>query len=178
MTLLVFSYSESFAGTSYVVVEGSAEYKVVHLLKTTHGTSKSIKGKILCSKLDQDCEFLFAVPTASFDSQNSNRDAHMKATVKEATHPIATISGQVSDLNHILSDQKVVVDFAGVKSTYLVNPVTFVHGKRNTLKAQLILKLSAHQIDRPSLLGASIKDEVPVQIQLTLDSLDVKSNAD
>lgn len=160
----------SFADQTFTVGEGSIEYTVDHLLKTTHGQSKNIKGKIVCVKPNQDCDFLFAVPTASFYSKNSNRDAHMKATVKEANYPLATVSGHISDLIHPAKDQTILVDFSGKKVTYPLTEFSWQPGKRSALHAQFVLKLTSHGIELPSLLGASISDSVPVQVQVVLDS--------
>ena len=160
----------SFGDQTFTLSEGSIEYKVDHLLKTTHGQSKSIKGKIVCVKPNQDCDFLFAVPTASFDSKNSNRDAHMKATIKEANFPLATVSGHIRDLIHPEKNQAITVDFAGKKVNYPLTELTWQAGKRYALHAQFALKLTSHEIELPSLLGASISDSVPIQVQLVLDS--------
>jgi hypothetical protein len=93
----------------------------------------------------------------------------MKATVKEAQHPVASVSGTIADLLVPKPLPKVKVDFAGKTQEYpLESLVVDRAGSGLTVKARLVLKLTAHDIERPSLLGAAIKDDVPVDIDLKL----------
>lgn len=155
--------------TSYQTTNSEVRYQIHHLLKTSEGTSHEARGKIVCVDADANCQFLFAVPTATFDSGNSNRDAHMKQTVKEALHPLATVRGTMLKLEDSKSLSTVTVDFAGKTVSYPLKNLKLSKKKDQIdIAAELVLKLSLHDIERPSLLGASIEDEVPISIKMSL----------
>lgn len=156
----------SYADT-YSVKSGTLTYTIDHLLKTAEGTSHEVKGKIVCEKERKNCEFLVAVPGKSFDSENSNRDAHMRETIKEAAFPIITVSGKVSQLQPQMESVPAQVTLAGKSVSYVVKKMNLQNEKSGfSIQGEIIVLLSQHEIERPSLLGASIKDEIPIKFQL------------
>ena len=158
------------AETAYLVQSGELKYTIDHALKTAHGVSREPKGKIVCQTEDKNCEFLIAVAAKTVDSENSNRDAHMRETVKEALHPVVIVSGHMDQLSESLKSVQVQVDFAGKKSAYSTQSLQIKRsGSKLTLDGKLVIQLSHHEIERPSLLGASIKDDVPVEFHLELN---------
>src|SRR5690349_6047956 len=71
----------------YSIVEPSqVKYTLVHKAHTVIGLAKKgVEGK---AKLQGSTAQLMArIPVASFDSQNSNRDAHMKEAVEASKFP-------------------------------------------------------------------------------------------
>lgn len=170
LVLAVSSNAEAATkATSYQTTTSEIRYRVHHLLKTSEGTSHEARGKVVCVDFDANCQFLFAVATATFDSGNSNRDAHMKQTVKEALHPLATVRGTIAKLETQKMLPTLSVDFAGKTVSYPLKTLTVLKkDEQIEIAAELVLKLSSHDIERPSLLGASIDDEVPVSIKMKL----------
>lgn len=149
--------------------EATTTYKVSHPLKTARGISRSAKGRVRCDK--SSCEALLAVDVKSFDSGDSNRDLHMLETVKGALHPVLTVrsrfaprlaaGGQLTvDLEIELAGQKATVRGVNLQTELLTNRSLKVSGA-------FIIHLSAFSIERPSLLGISIKDAVPITFNST-----------
>lgn len=149
---------------SWQLKEATTTYEVSHPLKTARGTSRAAKGRVRCDK--GSCEALLAVEVKSFDSGDSNRDLHMLETVKGALHPILTVrsrfaprlaaDGQLTvDLEIELAGQKSTVRAVSLQTELLTNKSLKVTGS-------FVMQLSAFGIERPSLLGMSVKDAVPI----------------
>src|SRR5438067_775098 len=64
----------------------SIAYVLVHKLHTIHGVSKKVEGKARVAPTGQ-ATVQVRVPVESFDSENVNRDEHMKETVEAAKFP-------------------------------------------------------------------------------------------
>jgi polyisoprenoid-binding protein YceI len=72
----------------YAVKDGAITYIVVHKLHQVRGTSRKLEG---LAKIQAAGPTLVQVraPLASFDSGNSNRDAHMREVTHESIHSYA-----------------------------------------------------------------------------------------
>lgn len=148
---------------SFDLKSSELTYTVSHLLKTVHGKSTEAKGKGRCSNL-QSCEFLIAVPVTSFVSGNSNRDLHMRETVKGALHPIVSVrvTGALQEklpLEVELSGHKKMIAPQSLKIQKTTHEMQ--------VSGTFVLKLSDFEIERPSLLAASIENEVPISFKTT-----------
>ncbi len=139
---------------------GQATYHVKYTFKNVEATSTEVKGKINCD--EKVCEFLLAVPVKSFLSSDSNRDLNMLQVTEAEKFPVVTAKGKFGKEVLALADAKIeaLVDFHGVAKTYTISL------KDKAQKANLILDLDAHKIDRPSLFGIKIKNEVPMDFDL------------
>lgn len=148
---------------TYVLEKSSANYVVKAFGKTVVGESKDLKGKMSCS--DAECEFLVAAPVSSFISADANRDENMKAATEASVIPIVSGSGKFLKTN--LSQEKwklpLEVDFHGQKEKY---EAQIRKTGSNTFKADFILKLDQHKINRPSLFGFKIQNDVPMAFDL------------
>lgn len=145
------------------LVKGSATYEVKHLVKRVTSESHELKGKIQCG--DKECEFLVAAPVKSFTSSDSNRDANMLQTTEAAKYPVTSAKGKFpkSELEKADWVLPVTVDFHGVQQNYDAK----IHRKsENETKASFNLILTKHKIERPSLFGVDIDDEVPMTFDL------------
>ncbi len=139
---------------------GQATYHVKYTFKKVEATSTEVKGKMNCDA--KVCEFLLAVPVKSFLSSDSNRDLNMIQTTEAEKYPIATAKGTFAKEILSLDDAKIeaLVEFHGVTKSYTIVL------KDKGQKAELVLDLDAHKIDRPSLFGIKIKNEMPVDFVL------------
>src|SRR5919204_4999619 len=79
------------------VREGTLTYVVVHKLHEVVGTSRQVEGRALVED-DGSTKVQVRAKVASFDSGNSNRDAHMREATHEAAHPYATVKGTLAGL--------------------------------------------------------------------------------
>lgn len=151
-------------------VESSVlKYRAKHFLKTTEGESKEAKGKFVCANENRDCDFLVALPVRSFLSGNTSRDSHMIAATMGAEYPMIEARGHFAALKPGKFSADIEVHFAGKPRSYSAIPVEVeADGADYRVRAVLPLRLSYHEITRPTLLGTSIKDEVPVTVDLVL----------
>lgn len=164
-SILVFVLlSGSVLAEDRMLKSGEGTYTVSVLVKKVSSTSKDIKGKVSCP--ENDCEFLLAVPVKTFASSDSNRDENMKMTVESEKYPLATAKGHLSKdvfLGKGKRQMKAQVTFHNVTKEY---PVTLNGDSPDHMTAEFVLKLTDHNVTRPSLFGVSVNDEVPMTFQL------------
>jgi len=159
----------SFAFTlkgHYQVKEGNLTYHIHYLLKHAQGKSPKIKGKGVCKK--NKCDFIVAAPVKSFTSKDNNRDVKMQLFAKAATNPMVMVKASSNNSFGENKKMDLIVTFAGKQKIY--KQVEFkINGseKEFNAKGTLPLKLEDFNIERPSLMGISIKEIVPVEIDLT-----------
>jgi hypothetical protein len=155
----------SIHAETWQIQKGSGTYEVKHLIKKVSSESKEIKGKMECS--EKECEFLIAAPVKSFVSSDSNRDSNMQEAIQASKFPVTSARGKFpkDDLTKTGTwDLPVDIDFHGVKQKYTAK----VHRvKDQEFNASFTLKLDQHKIDRPSLFGVKIEDDVPMTFDLT-----------
>lgn len=154
--------SLAFAETRELA-KGTAKYEVKHLIKRVTAESHDLKGKIQCD--DKECEFLIAAPVKSFTSSDSNRDSNMLQTTEAAKFPVTSAKGKFPKADFEKKDWTLplTVDFHGVQQVYEAK----IHQKNaNEQEAVFHLILTKHKIDRPSLFGVAIEDDVPMTFQL------------
>lgn len=168
LILLMMLVPFSVMAETWSVSSGTAQYEVKHLVKKVHSESKELKGKMNCSA--SECEFLIAAPVKSFTSSDSNRDSNMMETTEASKYPVTSAKGKFP-ADKLKSKGKwslpVEVEFHGIKKEYTAE---VEQTKDMTFKADFILKLDQHKIDRPSLFGIKIEDEVPMTFNLTWKS--------
>jgi hypothetical protein len=148
----------------YNLVSGESTYTVKHLVKRVQGTTKELKGKVKC--VEEACEFLVAAPVKSFASSDANRDENMLMTLESTKFPLVTAAGKVGHKDFKGSEKYQVpvdVTFHGIKQNY---QATVKRNSNGTQSAEMVILLTKHQIQRPSLFGVSIDDEVPLQFEL------------
>lgn len=167
-SILVFS-PLSFAKlpkSDWDLKSGKLTYHVNFPLKKVEGVSKSVKGKGHCES--GQCQFLVAAPVKSFESGDGNRDNHMLESTKAALNPIVAV--KVKFPEEVVGNQldlSAEVSFAGHTKTFEhVKATLATNSNETTVKGTLPLVLTDFKIDRPSLLGVSIDDAVPVDFEL------------
>lgn len=150
------------------VDSGELKYHVHFVLKEVTGVSKQVRGKGICK--GETCQFLVASPVKAFDSGDSNRDLHMLEVTKGATFPLVSVKVSLSRQS-MGSEQKgdVEVQFAGQSKKYSgVKITTETSGVSTKASGMLPIHLSDFQVERPSLLGMKIDDNVEIDFQLNL----------
>lgn len=156
-----------FTKPDWEVHSGTLTYHVSYPLKSVEGTSNNVKGKGRCES--GTCQFLIAVPVKSFESGDGNRDNHMLEVTKAALNPMVTVKAKFSDdLKSETLDMSIDVTFAGKTHTYEhVKVKTMARKGEVKTSGTIPLLLSDFTIERPSLLAVKIKDQTPVDFQLT-----------
>lgn len=164
--LLVFTLASVAQSEEWTVQTGELKYHVHFVLKEVQGTSQNVKGKGVCE--GEVCEFLIAAPVKSFESGDTNRDIHMLEVTKASQYPL--VSAKIS-VNRQKSDQaRVEVNFAGKSKVYEKVPVKIQRtgDHSHTATGVLPIHMADFSLERPSLLGMKIDDNIEIDFSLVL----------
>jgi hypothetical protein len=160
----------SFAqtGSQWDLEQSTLTYRVSHPLHQVEGVSHMAHGKGVCHA--GQCDFLIAVSVRSFDSGDSNRDLHMLQVVRGGGFPIVSVRTHLVETaateSTIHADLQ--VQFAGQTAEYKqVVLQEKTRGDEIQISGTVPATLSDFKIDPPSLLAIRIKNEIPVQVEMT-----------
>lgn len=156
--------AEKLSG-NYELKKSHVKYLVTYMIKHAEGESVESRGKGECK--EAGCEFLVAAPLKSFTSKDSNRDFNMLSVTKTDKFPLAVV--HIKTKSEISGGKMIAdleVEFAGMKKTYpgivfTATPIAdgfHVSGKFDLFPTK-------HNIERPSFLGVSIEENVPLTIE-------------
>ena len=153
--------------------QSSVSYTLVHKLHKVHGTSKKVEGKALLLP-DGKAQVAIRIPTESFDSDNVNRDAHMKEATEAAKFPTVELKalGQgVTPPSTFPTKQtqtfKAQLSFHGVQQVFdLPVEITWEAADRVRAHAQWKISLDGYKVERPSLFYVKVDDDL--QLEATL----------
>jgi hypothetical protein len=156
------------ADSQWVLEQSTLTYHVSHPLHDTDGVSHAARGKGACHA--GLCEFLIAVPVKSFDSGDSNRDLHMLQVTRGGEFPIVTVRTRLpeeaSASTTIHADLE--IQFAGQTVAYAQVPFERVTQKNETrISGTIPTTLAAFKIEPPSLFAITVKNEMPVRVEMT-----------
>ncbi len=155
------------ASKEWILQESTLSYHVSHPLHQVDGVSHAARGKGVCDA--GQCDFLIAVPVKSFDSGDSNRDLHMLQVTRGAQFPLVTVRTRVPDTEGSSTiEADLDIQFAGQTAHY--KQVAFhltMEGNQIKLSGTIPATVSDFKIDPPSLLSFAIKNEIPVQVEMT-----------
>lgn len=163
--LLLFPVMASAATSDWTVESGTLRYTLKHMLHTVEGTSKEVKGLGRC---DKDCQFLVAAPVKSFNSENANRDSNMQQITHAAVNPMTELRATVKAPAAGTVKTQGEVKFAGKSHSYPLE-LTFSPEKNGfRVRTKIPLKLSDFEVERPSLFGVAVENDVPVDVDLVI----------
>jgi polyisoprenoid-binding protein YceI len=151
---------------SFSLRSGTLTYKLIHKLHQVEGTTRSVEGRALLQE-DGTAKIQVRAKVASFDSGNSNRDAHMREATHEPVHSYASVKGTLRDLHLPLSapvelSLSATVELNGEKQSATI-PVTFrPDGPRIRATFSFPISLEAFKVERPELLFVKVEDRVQV----------------
>lgn len=156
----------------YSVAGGSKiTYKLVHKAHTVVGVAKKdIEGKAKIS--GGGAQLMVRVPVASFDSENSNRDAHMKEAVEASKFPnveLKAVADGVTPGTNGKYTLKGKLTFHGVTGDIEI-PVDAVWNGTKSAKVtgKFFVSLEAYKVERPSLLFVKVEDKLELEVDLTI----------
>lgn len=154
------------ANSEWQLQKSKITYVVIHPLHRVEGVSEQAKGKGVCST--KDCEFLIAAPVKSFDSGNSNRDAHMWQVTKAEMNPMATVSFHTPD-DKARGKQKISLDVSLAGKTKTVPAEISIDGSDSQVHVtgEFTTTFSGFEMERPSLLSVPVKDDIRIAIDAT-----------
>lgn len=159
-----------FAGTDsqWILEQCTLTYHVSHPLHSSEGVSHAARGKGVCHA--GQCDFLIAVPVKTFDSGDSNRDLHMLQVTRGAQYPMVIVRTRLPEAaaTSAIIPADLEIEFAGQTAHY--KQVSFrrvTQGNEMRISGTIPTTLSDFKIDPPSLLTLPVKNEIPVQVEMT-----------
>lgn len=161
---------------SVAQANSTVTYEVIHKLHKVRGSSKKIEGKARILA-DGKAQVMVRVPVDSFDSQNVNRDAHVKEVVEAARYPMVEIKASADGVAPPATFPSTVektfnaeVSFHGVKKQLqLPVKLTFDSADKVHATASLGLSFDEFKIERPSLMFVKVEDTIKIEADLVLN---------
>jgi hypothetical protein len=162
------------APRTFDVLPGSTlTYRLVHRFHTVTGVSRSVEGRARLLP-DGTVQVALRAPLDSFDSGNSNRDAHMREATGAGTSPYVAFKGvgRMTPPDHYPVDEKVALrgelTLKTTRPVEVATEVRFESADRASVKSTFPVSLEEHQVERPSLMFVKVEDKVEIDAQLTL----------
>ncbi len=154
--------------SQWVLVQSTLTYHVTSPVHQVSGVSRAARGKGVCQ--NGQCDFLVAAPVKSFNSGDSNRDLHMLEATRGAENPMvvvrATFAESQLDRSTIYADLD--VQFAGQTAHYSHVPFQRrAKGSQMRIAGTVPSTCSDFRFQRPSFLGLTIGNQIPVEVDAT-----------
>jgi hypothetical protein len=146
---------------------GTVEYQLIHKFHKFVGRSKAlvVRGAVDASGL----KIMARAQVSTFDSDNTNRDEHMMETVEGAKYPWAVVRGVLPGykLPTSANTSKITVQGAvelhGVTVNHPIDlTLTTKDGVHFEVRFDFVESLTAHKIERPSLLFVPVDDAITI----------------
>lgn len=150
-------------------------YTVENALHSVVATTREPEG-VLALLPDGGLQVMVRASVRSFDSDNSNRDAHMLEVMDAMTHPHVVFKGVVPGFTPpaeypatVRVDVRGVLDFRGRKNPETV-PVelVFVSPTEVRASARFDVSLTRYGVPLPSVMFVTLKDRCAVALDLVL----------
>jgi polyisoprenoid-binding protein YceI len=153
--------------TLLALQQGTLSYTVVHKLHQVTGTTREMEG---LARLQPGGPTLVQVRArvASFDSGNSNRDAHMREATHEPLHPVAEVKGTLPPVTLPLAGplqltMEARVELNGIQQKHAIAVQLEPAGARAVrARFSFPISLDAYQVERPELLLIKIDDRATI----------------
>lgn len=154
--------------------QGEVSYKLVHKMHEVEG--KSVKVEVVAVVDATGLKLMARAPVTTFDSGNGNRDAHMLEVVEGAKFPLVVIKAAVPGFVPPTTPGKVKIpvtaeiEFHGVKVAKSFElEVELKDATTAVATFAFPVSLTAHKIERPSLLFIPVDDDVTITGSITME---------
>ena len=146
---------------------GTVEYRLIHKFHKFVGRSKAmaVRGAVDASGL----KVMARAQVGTFDSDNSNRDEHMMETVEGAKYPWAVVRAAApgyklpTGANTTRVTVQGAVELHGVTVNHPIDlNITTKDGAHFEISFEFVESLTAHKIERPSLLFVPVDDAITI----------------
>ncbi|HEX8711601.1 MAG TPA: hypothetical protein VF730_06985 [Terracidiphilus sp.] len=167
---LVLAAFPAFAqkASQWQLLQSTLTYHASSPVHQVQGVSHAARGKGVCQA--GQCNFLVAAPVKSFDTDDTNRDLHMLEATRGAENPMVVVRAQFPEAqlqqSTIYADLE--VQFAGQTAHY--SHVAFQRqsqGDELRITGTVPATCSDFKFERPSFLGMTISNNIPVQVDAT-----------
>jgi polyisoprenoid-binding protein YceI len=160
--------TNSYAQTKQIRADktlSSITYGMKHALHAWTGTSKEVACAAETNAEGRITRVAATVKVKSFDSQNSNRDAHMLEVTDALTHPNITFSSTTvtPESNGYLV--KGNLSFHGVTKPFEARVTEAQKNGRRMISGRFIFLLEDFGIERPTLMLVKTDNEVEVSFE-------------
>lgn len=155
------------AQTTQLSGNGSVEYQMVHKFHKFGGVSKSmaVRGTVDASGL----KVMARAQVSTFDSGNTNRDAHMMETVEGEKYPWVSVRAALSGFKLPATpgttkiNVQASVELHGVAVSHPIDlTLQTKDGVHFHVSFEFSESLTAHKIERPSLLFVAVDDSIAI----------------
>lgn len=154
--------------SQWVLVQSTLTYHASSPVHQVAGVTHAAKGKGVCH--DGKCDFLVAAPVKSFNSGDSNRDLHMLEATRGAEDPMVVVRAEFPEaqLQQAIIYADLQVQFAGQTAHYANVPFQRQsQGDEMHISGTVSSTCSDFKFERPSFLGLSISNRIPVSVDAT-----------
>jgi hypothetical protein len=156
------------------VQEGTLSYTVVHKLHEVHASTRQVEGRALAQP-DGTVKVQVRAKVATFDSGNSNRDAHMREATHEAEHPYAEVKGTLTGVTLPLAAPAettlhAVVELNGEKQAQDIPIKLQPAGTGVRATFTFPISLDALKVERPQLLLVKVDDRATISGDLRFEA--------
>lgn len=156
----------AFAQPTQLSGNGTVEYHLVHKFHKIVGVSKAmaVRGTVDGSGL----KVMARAQVGTFDSDNTNRDAHMMETVEGEKYPWVSVRAAVPGFKLPSSGSTTVnvqaaVELHGVAVTHPIDiKLETKDGVHFKASFEFDESLTAHKIERPSLMFVPVEDNIRI----------------
>lgn len=140
-------------------------YGMKHALHAWTGESKDLNCVAETGADGRIVKVAATVKVRSFDSKNSNRDAHMLEVTDDLTYPnISFYSTSITPTDNAYR-VKGILSFHGVQKPIEIEVLEERSSKGRTISAQFTLLLEDFKIERPSLFMVKTDNELKITLQ-------------
>jgi polyisoprenoid-binding protein YceI len=146
---------------------GYLRYYVTHPMHNADGRSDQVRVTMSCST--GKCKIALSVPSHSFTSKDVDRDLELKKVIASEKFKEIKFVGVGQPKGETLANVEGVVSFHGVdKSISDLNFKVTKGWNEITVEGEFKILLTDFSIERPSLIGIPIGNEVKINTQLVL----------
>lgn len=147
--------------------KSSITYSMNHILHAWDGTSRDLNGVVLVGAENRIEKVAIATKVSSFDSENSNRDAHLLEVVEALKYPnISFYSTSITESKKGELDVKGVLQFHGVNKEISFKANATQVKSNVQVTGNFIFLLEDFKIERPSFMLKQVDNEVKVKFDV------------
>jgi polyisoprenoid-binding protein YceI len=147
--------------------KSSITYSMNHILHAWDGTSKDLNGVVVLGAENKIEKVAIATKVSAFDSENSNRDAHLLEVVEALKYPnISFYSTSITESKKGELDVKGVLQFHGVNKEVSFKANTASVKGNTQVTGNFIFLIEDFKIERPSFMLKPVDNEVKIKFDV------------
>ena len=146
----------------------SVTYAMNHLLHSWDGTSRDLNGAVQLNSTGKIEKVAIVTKVSAFDSENSNRDAHMMEVTQAIKYPnVSFYSTSITESKPGELEVKGILAFHGVNKEISFKAWTSAKGSTSIVKGDFIFLLEDYNLERPSFMLNKVDNEVKLSFEVS-----------